>query len=175
MTITYLIYIISILSLVLPTMLWGYYLTFQTRRLGPWWWTEILKQNHSFQALISLAHLTFLEYSAANIYLINTSWYMIEWLLLTKILISCEIFITASKKTEQTPPIFHELLWLLPAFQESSPTTMRSTNLLSGTNIFSILRTPLLCPHGTLINVVQRVNGFVINHYGLTEHLFWEA
>ena len=54
-------------------MLWGFP-TFQTRSLDPLWWMKILKQNHSFQALIYLVHLIFLEYSAKIIYLINTSW-----------------------------------------------------------------------------------------------------
>ena len=170
-------------------MLWGFP-TFQTRSLDPLWWMKILKQNHSFQALIYLVHLIFLEYSAKIIYLINTSWcidrmitfflififtlfyftilywfcHTLTWIhhgytCVPKLLISCEILTVASKKTEQTPPNFHELLWLFPAFQELS-----LTNLFSSTNNFSFLRSPLRCPHATLINVVRRVNGFVISH-----------
>lgn len=73
-----------------------------------------------------------------------------------------------AKKTEQIPPIFHKLPWIFPAFQESSATMMRSANLPSDKNIFSFLRTPLLCPHGTLLNAVQTVDGLTVNHEGLS-------
>lgn len=46
---------------------------------------------------------------------------------------------------------------------------MRSANLPSGKNIFSFLRTPFLCPHGTLFTEVQTVNTrwLAIIHSGL--------
>lgn len=58
--------------------------------------------------------------------------------------------------------MFHKLPWIFPAFQESSPTIMRSANCPSDKNIFSFLRTALLCPHGTLLRAVQSMDSLSI-------------